>query len=163
MTKFKATLLATALLAAAPIASAATATAPTNMRVSIEIVNSCSIATNDLDFGSPSSLAADIDADTSVSVSCTSLGPISVGLSVGGGTGATVASRKMTNGAATIDYSLFSDSTRLVPIGDVGADRIGGSSTGAPQVFNIYGRVFGGQGAKPTGIYADSVVATVEY
>lgn len=162
MTKFKSTLLASALLVVAPLASAATATDP--MTVSITIANSCTVTANDLNFNTQTTLAADIDVGTTVSVSCTGAGAIAVGFSTGGGTGATFASRKMT-GPALIDYSLFRDAARTEVLGDgTGTTfRIGSTSTGVAQTFDVYGRVFAGQNPKPVGSYTDTVVATVEF
>lgn len=162
MNAFKTTLLATALLAAAPLASAATATDP--MTVSITIENSCTVTANDLNFNTQTTLAANIDVGTTVSVLCTGAGPINVGFSTGAGAGATYGSRKMT-GPALIDYSLYSDAGRTSVLGDgsAGTVRIGSTSTGVAQSFDVYGRVFAGQNPKPVGTYTDTVVATVEF
>lgn len=165
MNLFKTTLLATALLAVAPLASAAVTS--DSMTVSIQINNSCTVTADDLDFGPQTSLASDIDVDTTVSVSCTGIGSINIGFSVGTGTGASYASRKMTGASSLISYSLYDDAARLpaniLGDGSAGSVRIGATSTGAAQSFPVFGRVFGSQGAKPTGSYTDSVVATVEF
>ncbi|RPE80217.1 Csu type fimbrial protein [Vulcaniibacterium tengchongense] len=165
MKLLKPTLLATALLAAAPAALAATQTA--NMNVSITIENSCTIVANPLNFGTRNTLANDIDAATTVKVTCTGQGPISIAFGTGGGAGATLASRKMsrTGGAELINYALYRDAGRTQVLGDGSAStaRIAGTSTGAEQSFDVYGRVFGGQGPKPVGAYTDTVVATVEF
>lgn len=162
MNKFKSTLLAAALLAIAPIATAATAN--DSMTVSITIQNSCTVTANDLDFNTQTTLASNIDVGTTVSVSCTGAGPVAVGFNTGAGAGATYASRKMT-GPALIDYSLFRDPARTEVLGDgTGTTfRIGATSTGVAQSFNVYGRVFAGQNPKPVGAYTDTVVATVEF
>ncbi len=160
MTVFKTTLLATALLAVTPLASAATATG--NMTVSITIENSCTISANALSFGTPNTLAADIDAATTVSVTCTGAGPINIGFGAGAGTGATFAGRKMTGATATIDYALYRNVGRTEVLNET-TMRIGANSTGVAQSFPVYGRVFAGQNPKPVGAYSDTVVATVEF
>lgn len=76
MSIFTRTALAAALIAAAPLASAATAS--DTMEVSITIQNSCTIAANDLGFGTVNTLAANIDASTTVDVVCTGAGPLSI-------------------------------------------------------------------------------------
>lgn len=162
MNVFKTILLTTALLAVAPLAGAAVATDP--MTVSITIQNSCTVTADDLSFNTQTTLAADIDVGTTVSVACTSAGPIAVGFNTGTGAGATFDSRKMT-GPALIDYSLFRDAARTEVLGDgTGTTfRIGATSTGVAQAFNVYGRVFAGQNPKPVGSYSDTIVATVEF
>ena len=164
MSIFTRTALAAALMVAAPFASAATASDP--MTVSITIVNSCTIDATDLDFGTPNTLANDIDADTSVAVECTGAGPLSIEFSTGAGTGATFASRKMTGPAATtIDYSLYLDAARTQALGDGTSSSvvIAGTSTGGVDVFPVYGRVLGAQNPKPVGSYSDVVTATVTF
>lgn len=160
MTMFKTTLLATALLAASPLAFAA-GTATGNMTVSIEIQNNCTISANALSFGTPDTLAANIDAATTVSVSCSGLGAFNIGFNAGTGAGATFASRKMT-GPALIDYALYRDAARTQVL-DNSTVRIGATSTGVAQSFDVYGRVFAGQNPKPVGTYSDTVVATVSF
>jgi len=160
MNLMKTTLLAAALLCVAPLAFAA-GSATGNMAVSIEIQNSCSISANALSFGTPNTLAANIDGATTVSVTCTGAGPINIGFGVGAGVGATSASRKMT-GPALINYTLYRDPSRTQVLDDTTV-RIGGTSTGVAQSFDVYGRVFAGQNPKPVGTYSDTVVATVSF
>jgi len=161
MSVFTRTALAAALLAAAPLAFAATA--DDTMTVSITIENSCTIAANDLAFGPQNTLAADIEVSTTVDVVCTAAGPLSIDFTAGGGASATFASRQMTHALATdtINYTLYSDSARTNVLG--GAVVLAGTSTGGTDSFPVYGRVFGGQGAKPVGSYSDTVTATVTF
>ncbi|MDQ3269256.1 MAG: spore coat U domain-containing protein [Pseudomonadota bacterium] len=165
MSIFTRTALAVALVAAAPLASAATAN--DTMLVSITIRNSCTIVANDLAFGSVSTLAANVDASTTVDVTCTGRGPLSIEFTSGTGASATFASRKMTDTVSTnvIDYSLYRDAARTQVLGDGsgGSVTIGGVSTGATNSFPVYGRVPGGQDPKTAGSYSDSVVATVTF
>lgn len=164
------TALAAALLAAAPLASAATD--DDTMTVSITIENSCTITAGDLSFGTANSLSGNIDGQTTVSLLCTNAGPVSIAFDDGTGASATYASRKMSgidtdNAGATINYSLFRDGARSEVLGDGAGStvQISTTSTGGPtaQSFDVFGRVFGGQGAKPVGDYTDSVVATVSF
>lgn len=160
MNVLKTTLLAAALLAASPLAFAA-GSASSNMTVSIEIQNNCTISANALSFGTPDTLAANIDAATTVSVSCSGVGAFDIGFSAGAGTGATFASRKMT-GPALINYALYRDAARLQVLDDTTV-RISATSSGSAQSFDVFGRVFAGQNPKPTGTYSDIVVATVSF
>ena len=165
MSTFTRTILAAALLVAAPLASAATAS--DTMVVSITIENSCTIAANDLSFGVVNTLAANIDAGTTVDIVCTGAGPLSIEFTAGAGAAATFASRKMTDGVSTavIDYSLYADAARTLVLGDStgGSVVISGTSTGGTDSFPVYGRVFGVQNPKPVGSYSDTVVATVTF
>lgn len=161
MSVFTRTALAAALLAAAPLAFAATA--DDTMTVSITIENSCTIAANDLAFGTRNTLATDIDADTTVDIVCTGAGPLTIAFTAGAGTAATFASRKMTDAISsdTIDYTLYSDAARTQVLG--GTTVISGTSTGGTDSFPVYGRVFGGQDPKTVGSYGDTVTATVTF
>lgn len=165
MKLFKTTLLATALFAAAPAAMAA-GTASANFQVSIKLDNSCAIATNPLNFNTQTTLQNNIDASTTLTVTCVSAGPYKVGISSGAGTGATFASRKMTHATLTdtINYSLYAEPARTNVIGDgtTGNVTLAGSSAGATS-FTVYGRVFGSQNPKATGDYSDTVTATVSF
>lgn len=158
--KLQSIALATALLAVAPLASAGTAN--DTFQVSVTIENSCTIVANDLDFGTRDTLASDIDAQTSVEVTCTGISPLTVSLDNGAGAGATAAARKLSNGGNTIDYVLASDSARSALLG-TGAATMGMVATGSTDVFPIYGRVLANQNPKAIGRYVDTVTATVSF
>jgi len=65
-------------------------------------------------------------------------------------------------GPALIDYALYRDAARTEVLDD-STVRIGATSTGVAQSFDVYGRVFAGQNPKPVGTYTDTVVATVSF
>lgn len=165
MSIFTRTALAAAMLAAAPLAFAATAN--DTMIVSITIENSCTIAANDLSFGTQNTLAANIDADSSVDVVCTGVSPLTIEFTAGAGGAATFASRQMTDAVSTdtINYSLFADAGRTQVLGDgtSGSVVIAGNSTGGTDSFPVFGRVFAGQNPKSAGSYTDTVTATVTF
>jgi spore coat protein U-like protein len=163
MRNFKLAVLATlsAFTAAAP-AVAATATA--NMNVKITIQNECKIATPaDLDFGTRGVLDANFDATTALSVTCTTGQAYNVGISAGGGSGATTTTRKMTGGASTVNYTLWRDAAHTLNWGNaVGTDTQAGTGNGAAQSITVYGRV-PPQTTPAAGNYADTVTVTVTY
>ncbi|WP_163312923.1 spore coat protein U domain-containing protein, partial [Klebsiella aerogenes] len=66
-----------------------------------------------------------------------------IGLNAGTGTGATVASRKMTGtGGALVNYTLYSDNNRTTVWGQtIGTDTVSASGSGAAQSYTVYGRV----------------------
>jgi spore coat protein U-like protein len=171
MSMFTRTALAAALLAVAPLASAATDSS--DMTVSIQIQNACTITAEPLDFGAQTSVDTAIDDATTVELDCSAIdSAVMITFGNGAGAGATYDSRKMTNADGdTINYSLFVDTARSQALGDgagngvaLVTDSDGNSgSTGTVQTFDVYGRVFGGQGPKPVGAYTDTVVATVTF
>ena len=64
-----------------------------------------------------------------------------VGLNAGTGIGATVAARKMSSGASTLVYTLYSNSTRTTVWGNtVGTDTVSCAGTGIVQNYTVYGR-----------------------
>lgn len=154
--------LAALLLAATP-AQALTTT--TSFTVQITIAKSCSFNTaNTLNFGGAiGTLTSNIDQSTTISLTCTNTTPYSLGLNAGIGTGATVAARKMENGAASVTYSLYSDSGRTTVWGDtVGTDTVSGTGSGSSQSYTIYGRVPTQTTPAPQ-TYTDTVTATITY
>lgn len=156
--------LSLAALVLAPASSLAQV-ATTNFNVQITIQAACQInSAGNLDFGTSGVIGAPIDATSSIVVQCTASTPYSLGLSAGGGTGATVANRLMTSPAgATISYSLYTTAAHTTVWGNtVGTDRQTGTGNGAPQTFTVYGRV-PAQTTPAVGTYTDTVTATLNY
>jgi spore coat protein U-like protein len=143
-------------------ARATTTTAP--MVVQMTITASCTISSaSTLNFGSSGVIAADVDQTSTVQVQCTNTTPYNIGLDAGTGSGATVAARKMTNGAATITYSLYSDSGRTTVWGStIGTNTVSATGTGSAQSFTVYGRV-PAQATPAPAVYTDTVSVTVTY
>jgi spore coat protein U-like protein len=154
-------------LGIAPFARhAGAATATGNFQVRITIQESCIIVgtPSPLDFGNQNVLAANVDAVTTLTVQCTTSTPYNIGLNAGTGAGATIAVRKMTGpGAATVDYSLYQDTSRTVLWGDViGTNTEAGTGNGSPQAYTVYGRV-PPQPTPAPGLYTDTITVTVTY
>jgi spore coat protein U-like protein len=130
--------------------------------VSSMVAAICSISAGTLGFGSYSGSIA--NATGSVSVNCTGTAPYSV--SIGGGNNQSGSTRRMAGPAgSTLDYQLYSDSARLVPWGDGGAQlgaRRSGTGSGAAQTLTVYGRIPAGQ-YPGAGSYSDSVLVTIDY
>lgn len=148
------------------VGPAGAATVNTSFLVQIIIQNSCVItSSNNLDFGTHGVLSSAVNVTTTLSVQCTSGHPYSIGLSAGGGAGATTAIRKMTGpapGFLTIDYSLYKDIGRTQVWGDAGGELVSTSGTGSSVSFTIYGRV-PVQATPPAETYSDTVQVTVTY
>lgn len=131
--------------------------------VSATVLDSCSVSANDLDFGNYDPVAgAPLDAATTVVVTCTNGTGYDVALDAGLGAGATIATRRMTAGAETLDYSLYTDAGRTDLWGEAGGDLVSGVGNGAAQTLNVYGRVPINQPA-PAGDYEDTITVTVTY
>ncbi|MER8751147.1 spore coat U domain-containing protein [Mesorhizobium sp. M1050] len=154
-----------ALAAVAPPGPAFAATATGNMTVRITIQAECKVQTaSDLDFGTRGVIDANVDQTSTVGVQCTSGQTYNVGMSAGGGAGATVAVRKMTGpAAATLNYTLYRDTARTQIWGvTIGADTVTGTGTGSVQNLTVYGRV-PPQTTPAAGVYTDTVAITVTY
>ncbi|TJV45725.1 MAG: spore coat protein U domain-containing protein [Mesorhizobium sp.] len=123
----------------------------------------CNVSATNVNFGSVGVLASNVDSTGSVTVRCTDTTPYNIGLSAGAGSGATVASRKMTSGAKTVTYSLYSDSGRASVWGNaIGTDTASGTGTGLDQPYTVYARA-PAQTTPAPGAYTDTIVVTVTY
>ena len=157
-------LTAACLLLSAGASQATTTT--TTFNVTITLVNTCTInSTTTLNFGnSVGVLSANIDpAGVPISVTCTNGATYNVGLDAGTGAGATVATRKMTSGGSTVNYSLYRDNGYSNVWGNtVSTDTVSSTGTGAAQSFTVYGRV-PSQTTPASGTYSDTITVTVTY
>jgi len=163
----------TALMVTAPyetMAQAGTATA--NLTVQITITASCTINAATLDFGSnpgTNLLSANVDASTTVSVTCTNGAPYSIGMDNGANFSTT---RRMKNGTTNfISYGLYTDSGRANGWTTAASSSTCtttnscalGTGNGSAQTVNIYGRVPTVATAPASGVYTDTVVMTITY
>jgi spore coat protein U-like protein len=131
------------LLPALNPSSTQAATTTSTFTVQMTVTSSCVInSASTLNFGNQGVLVANVDNTSTLQVQCTNTTPYNIGLDAGTGTGATVAARKMTNGANTITYSLYSDSGRTTVWGNtVGTNTVSATGNGASQTYTVYGRV----------------------
>jgi len=155
-------LLLGSLMFAAVRSEAATVT--TNFTVQITIQANCAInSASTLDFGTQGVLSANIDQTSTIQVTCTNTTAYNIGLSAGTGAGATVATRKMTSGGNTIDYSLYRDAARTQVWGTtIGTDTVSATGNGAAQPHTVYGRV-PPQTTPAPATYTDTITVTVTY
>jgi spore coat protein U-like protein len=123
----------------------------------------CSVSAQTLNFGSTGVLRANLDASTSISVTCTNQAPYTVALD-GGLSGATdPTQRKMTHSGVSVTYGLYQDASHVSPWGDsTGVNTVAGTGSGLAQSFTVYGRV-PPQTTPAPGSYSDTVVLTVSY
>ncbi|MFN3465404.1 MAG: spore coat U domain-containing protein [Terricaulis sp.] len=157
--------LGLAFVAALAPCAAYAGTDTDSFEVTATVLASCEVSASDLAFGNYDPVsAAHLDADTSLSVTCTNGTPYYVALSLGDGAGATMAQRRMTKSGdtATLNYVLYQDDQRSVLWGDTGADRLSGTGDGTPDTIDVYGRVPMQQSA-PAGAYTDTIIVTVSW
>lgn len=129
--------------------------------VTATVVPGCSIAATALNFGTYAGSAT--NANSTLTIQCSNSTSYNVGLDAGQASGATVTTRRMTNGAKTLNYALYSDSGRTKNWGNtVGTDTASGVGNGSAQLLTIYGQIAAGQKPAP-GSYADTITATVTY
>ncbi len=160
-----AVLLAAGTLGFMPAGNAADVSGTVN--ISASVTTDCTVGTSTLSFGSITSTtiqSSNVDATGTVTVTCTSGTGYTVKLGVGAGTGATFASRKMTDGTNLLNYSIYDSAGRTTVWGDgtSSTSTVTGTGSGATQSLTAYGRIFSGQ-TPPANSYADTVSVTVSY
>ena len=128
--------------------------------VSASPVAACTLTAANLSFGTRGVIDANVDATSSVSVTCATGLAYTVQMSNGlTGTGPTA--RRLTNGGVFLTYGLYRDTLRTLAWGGVGETN-GGTGNGAAQGYTVYGRV-PAQTTPTPGAYSDTVVATITY
>jgi spore coat protein U-like protein len=98
------------------------------------------------------------DATSSLTVNCSNGTPYTIALD--NGTNYSVG-RRMASGASYINYYLYSDSGRSTQWNSAATKA--GTGTGSDQTHSVYGRIPSGQNITNTGMYGDTVIATVTY
>ena len=168
MNLFKASLLATALVAAG-IAAPAHAENNQDFQVLIDIEASCDvISTDDIDFDTQVAKSGTLNTSGNVVVQCTRDQAYHVQLS--GGQTNDVAAREMRNVAGdAISYQLYLDSARTKTWGETkGTDTASGTGTGfgTGATYDQAHTVFATAtltGTERVGAYSDTVKATVTF
>jgi len=137
------------------------ATTTGNLTVTATVASTCSVNSPTLAFGTYNPVSVS-DSTIDISVTCTNTTPYTVGLDAGTGTGATVTTRKMVNGANLLNYALYSDPGRTTNWGNTAGSWKSATGNGAAQLHTVYGRIPASQFVDP-GSYSDTVVITVTY
>lgn len=139
---------------------AVASTATANIAVSATVNANCIISADALAFGTYT--GAQNQATTTLTVTCTNTTPYNVGLNAGATSGATVTTRQMLNGTATLNYSLTSVSYTGSNWGNTTGSWVAGTGNGSAQTLTVYGTIPASQYVTP-GSYTDTVIATVNY
>ncbi len=154
--------LLAALLSAVGLSVASTTTS--TFTVQVTLTASCTInSASNLNFGSQPVLTAAVNQSSTIQVQCSNSTPYNIGLDAGIGSGATVASRKMTRGGATVNYGLYSDAAHTAVWGNtVGTDTVAATGNGAAQSYTVYGQI-PAQTTPAPATYTDTITVTVTY
>jgi spore coat protein U-like protein len=136
-------------------------TATAQFSVTATIVKDCTVSATTLAFGNYTGAVK--TSTSTVSVTCTSGTTYTVGLSAGLATGATVTTRKMQNGAALLNYGLFTNSGHTTNWGNTsGTNWVSGTGSGSAQGITVYGQIPAAQYVTP-GSYTDTITVSVTY
>lgn len=138
---------------------AAAETKTSSFDARVDVSATCSLGASDLRFPAVTTgNLTNVDASTSLSVTCSSGTPYQISMSEGANFNST---RRLAWGSSFISYGVFSDSSRSQSW--MGATVVAGTGSGAAQQIPVYGRIFSGQSVPTTGSYADTIVATISY
>lgn len=121
----------------------------------------CTVNPQSVNFGGYDTLSVSaLDSVGAIRVVCDGLAAFTVGL----GNGGSSAQRRLTAGANSLNYNLYSDSTRLLLWADGAGSAQAGQTglAGGTVNLNVYGRIPARQNV-PAGAYADSVTVTVTF
>jgi len=154
-----------AAIAALTSTSAFAATASNTMDVSVNVINSCTVAASPMAFGGVNSIGGtDIDTTATIVLTCTNGANYVVGLD--NGTHSVGAQRNLANaGGTTIPYGIFTNVARNAAWGsNPGVDTVAGTS-GATGVSTLtaYGRIPASATTVTAGTYTDTVTVTVTF
>jgi spore coat protein U-like protein len=150
-----------ALALPAALAPAATKTAKFNVTATVQ--SDCTVTATNLAFGTVGILEGNVDATSTITITCTPNTAYTLGLNEGTTAGSTVDARFMSNGAARLGFQLYSDSqhTQIWGITD-GVNTVGGTGTGQASDYTVYGRI-PSQATPATGNYITEITATITY
>jgi spore coat protein U-like protein len=138
----------------------------TQMPVSVNVTNACTVGATPLAFGAPTSIGGtDIDATSTISLVCTNGATYTVGLDAG--TNVNGSQRRMSNGAATpvyVPYGIFKDAAYTTNWGNTGtAAQSGTAGTSGLVSLTAYGRIPSSAASVAAGTYTDTVTVTVTF
>ena len=159
--------LGLAAVAAVVSTPALAATATNTMPVSVNVINSCTVAATPMSFGAPTAIGgAAIDSTSTISLVCTNGATYDVALDQG--LNASGGSRQMSNGATTptkVPYGIFTDVARSSAWGSTrGVNTVAGSAgTLGAVTLTAYGRIPASATSVGAGAYVDTVTVTVTF
>ncbi len=121
-------------------------------------------AVSDLAFGTiPGLISANVDQDTTFSMTCTGRTAWNVGLDDGLNASGSVRRMRLGAGSDHVAYELYTTGARTVRWGNtIGTDTVTGTGTGSAQSLVVHGRIPAPQSV-PAGSYSDTVTVTITY
>lgn len=140
-----------------------TETLTTSFGVEAEVAPDCLVTAEDLDFGSVGLLDQDVEATSSIHVTCTAGTTYDIGLGYGLAGGGADERRMRSPTGHVVEYELYQDKN-LQSTWGLKKDGLDMTKTGlgAEQRHTVYGKV-PVQPTPPPGQYTDHVVVTVTY
>ena len=140
--------------------NAATTTA--TFTVTANVVTTCNVTANNLNFGNYSGVA--VAGTTTLNATCSTGTPYTLGLDQGTSSGATVTTRAMTGpGPELLHYGLFQDAGHSTNWGNTPpTDTEAGTGNGTSQTFTVFGQIPASQFIAP-GAYSDTITVTLTF
>ena len=135
---------------------------PTSFSVAANYASNCLMQTSNLDFGTIGALNSNIDAETTLAVTCSTGNVYTVALDGGAANATDPALRRLNNNGTTVIYGLYRNATRTNGWGADATTAAGGTGNGLAQVLTVYGRI-PKQPFPPVGTYQDTIVVTLTY
>lgn len=146
---------------------------PTAQALCIGPLCSCTVSTSNVVFGPINPIAlGSTDSTGSVRVTCGGVVGLLIPyqIELGSGGSGNVSARRMSSGANTLGYGLYSDPSRSSSWGNIAhGTAVSGSmlldvlGTAPAATHTVYGRIPSGQNTAVPGIYADTITVTVTY
>ena len=138
-------------------------TGSVSFMASANVLKTCNVSADNLDFGSAGSLTGPIPGQGRIALQCSSGTGYTIALDGGAAGAANPTQRKMTSGASSVTYGLYRDLAHGLPWGNVpGSTVLAGSGTSLAQSIPVYGLV-PVQPLPPPGTYTDTIVVSVGY
>lgn len=156
-----------AAVAAVVASPALAATATNTMPVSVDVINSCTVAATPMAFGAPTAIGGtNIDTTATITLNCTNGATYDVALD--NGLNAASGQRYMSNGAATpvkIPYNVYRDSGRTLAWGATTGTNTSAGTAGVSGLVTLtaYGRIPSSATSVGAGSYTDTVTVTVTF
>lgn len=155
-------------LAAFVSTPALAASATNTMPVSVNIINSCTIAASPMAFGTLTSIGgSNVDTSADVALVCTSGAAYDVSMDFG--THVASGQRYLANttdATKKIPYNIYSNSGRTATWGNTGGtggDTVSGVATSGLLTIPAYGRIPASASPVSAGAYTDTVTVTVNF
>jgi spore coat protein U-like protein len=164
----------TSCLGAAALAGTAhgagAASVTTALSVSVTVAPTCTVSANPLLFGTYTPGDGGLNGNTTLLVRCSRGAAFTVALDAGAG-GGTLAQRLMTQGAAHLQYNLYTSAARTSVWGDgsLSSATVAGVGKGLAGNEAITETVYGtlpdnaANRRLPPGLYSDTVLVTISY